>query len=115
MKAVLLHVRTIVYKLADRGFSRYWRRNKAYTEKTLRHLARRYHCTLEITPAGLRVLKGAKTVAQFKAEISDEIHEENEKSNVYAALRLPGGVRIVTRVSPGAVIPSAVARANVAR
>ena len=82
------HVLTFVifYRRTDRTFSRRWRRNKDYTEKQLRWLARRRNCVLDKFKGGLRIKKGAQTIASF--EIVPELEtRENKQSSLYAALR----------------------------
>lgn len=89
----------IFYQLTDRTFSRIWRRNKDYTEKQLNLLAKRHGCVLEKFKGGLRVNKGGKVAANFRAvqgeAQADRLREANPKIALYAALRRPARDRII--------------------
>ena len=89
----------MTYRLTDRAFSRQWRRNKKYSEKEIRWIARRRR--LRVTEHGttLKVVDPRlnKTVANF-GQVDDtdlEVDDINLKldhtkhaKNLYAALKL---------------------------
>ena len=99
----------ILYRLADRRFSRVWRRNKKYTEKQLLLLAKHNACALEKFKGGIKIKKGDKVVADFDEVAQIEELHENERSSVYAALRNPSRNRLVIHT-----VRAAVSVANVA-
>lgn len=78
------------YRLTDRTFSRVWRRNKTYSEREIRWLARRRGLEFIENKDSIQVrdLKTKKVVANFGLVPEREVEpERDERSRNLAALR----------------------------
>jgi len=77
------------YRLTDRKFSRVWRRNKNYSEREIRRLARKRGLEFTAHKQAIHVLdpKTKKAVANFQAVAVAEAEFGNERTRTLAALR----------------------------
>lgn len=78
------------YRLTDRAFSREWRRNKTYSEREIRWLAKRRGLEFVENRDTIQVrdLKTKKVVANFGLVPAREVEpERDERSRSLAALR----------------------------
>jgi len=80
------------YRLTDREFSRAWRRNKIYSEKDLRWLAKRRGLSVVIDGPALQVVDARlnKIVANFAAIPDTLEHDRHDAQRIqaYAALKV---------------------------
>jgi hypothetical protein len=78
------------YRLTDRKFSRLWRRSKDYSDHEIRWLARRRGLTMSVHKQTLQVIhpKTKKVIANFKEIPKTEAFIGDEKTRLFAALRL---------------------------
>lgn len=77
------------YRLTDRTFSRLWRRNKTYSEREIRWLARRRGLLFTERDGTIQVSdKSKKVVANFKLVPEREVEPEpSDRVRTLAALR----------------------------
>lgn len=78
------------YRLTDRKFSRLWRRSKDYSSHELRWLARRRGLEISVHKQTLQIIqpKTKKVIANFKEIPKTEAVIGDEKTRLFAALRL---------------------------